>query len=56
VEILVPERGEQERDAGQPSKRSAGVARNPLRIAEWGLRNPQSEIRIPKFLPPGSDP
>jgi hypothetical protein len=34
---------------------SAGFARNPLRIAEWGLRNPQSEIRNPKFLPPCDD-
>ena len=34
---------------------STGFARNPLRIAECGLRNPQSEIHIPKFLPPCDD-
>jgi hypothetical protein len=37
------------------SNLSAGFARNPLRIVECGLRNPQSEIRNPKFLLPGDD-
>jgi hypothetical protein len=39
----------------RPEDLSAGFARNPLRIAEWGLWNPQSEIRNPKFLPPCDD-
>jgi hypothetical protein len=42
-------------DVVAASNLSAGFARNPLRIAECGLRNPQSEIHNPKFLPPCDD-
>jgi len=49
-EIFAP------RDNPRRAYHSAGFARNPLRNADFGLRNPQSEIRIPKFLPPCDDP